>query len=328
MAVLICGGAGYIGSHFVRRLADEGEEIVVIDNLVTGHRQAVEKRAEFYEGNIADRALLRDIFKKHSIESVVHFAAFTQVGESMVKPLEYFENNFCATRNLLEVMSENKVKHMVFSSTAAVYGNPGVEFITEETPVHPMNPYGESKLSMERMIHWTSNNTGMTYMSMRYFNVAGAQSDGSIGEDHRPESHIVPIAINSALNNKEFTMFGDDYPTEDGTCIRDYVHVVDLADAHYLALCALRNGHPSDIFNLGSGSGYSNGEIVKNVKEVTASDFPVKIGPRRAGDPPRLVAVSEKIRQDLKWAPKYENIRTIIETATNWHRNNPKGYED
>ncbi|MFB0918256.1 MAG: UDP-glucose 4-epimerase GalE [Clostridiaceae bacterium] len=328
MAVLICGGAGYIGSHFVRRLADEGEDIIVVDNLVTGHRKAVDKRAAFYEGNIADRALMRDIFSKHQIESVVHFAAFTQVGESMVKPLEYFENNFCATRNLLEVMAENEVKHMVFSSTAAVYGNPGVEFITEKTPVNPMNPYGESKLSMERMIHWTANNTGMTYMSMRYFNVAGAQPDGSIGEDHRPESHIVPIAINSALNNKEFTIFGDDYPTEDGTCVRDYVHVVDLADAHYLALCALRQGHSSDIFNLGSGSGYSNGEIVKNVKEVTSSDFPVKTGPRRAGDPPRLVAVSEKIRQDLKWTPKHENIRTIIETATNWHKNKPKGYED
>ncbi len=328
MAILVCGGAGYIGSHFVRRLAQEQEDIVVVDALFTGHREAVDPKAEFILGNIGDQELMRKVFSTHSIEAVVHFAAYTQVGESMVKPLEYFGNNFCATQKLLEVMKEFKTPYMVFSSTAAVYGDPGQSAITEATPTLPMNPYGESKLAMEKMIYWTAQATGLKYMSMRYFNVAGAQSDGSIGEDHRPETHIIPIAVKAALNNKPFTIFGDDYPTPDGTCIRDYVHVVDLADAHYLAVKALRAGHSSDTYNLGSGSGFSNGEIIRNVKEVTGIDFPVTYGERRPGDPPKLVAVSDKIRKDLGWTPQHENMRVIIETAARWHKSHPFGYSE
>lgn len=326
MSVLVCGGAGYIGSHLVRRLCDEKEDVIVVDNLCTGHRQAVDKRAEFIEGDISDQPLMRKVFEKHDIEAVIHFAAYTQVGESMIKPLEYFRNNVCATESLLEVMRDFKVRHMVFSSTAAVYGNPENEMITEKSATRPVNPYGESKLAMEKMIHWMSNAAGMTYMALRYFNVAGAQSDGTIGEDHRPETHIVPIAVKAALSNSEFRIFGNDYPTSDGTCIRDYVHVVDLADAHYLALKALRTGHKSDVFNLGSGSGYSNGQIIENVKKVTGTDFPVTYSERRPGDPPRLVAVSDKVRRDLGWNPQNESIEKIITDAVNWHRTHPKGY--
>lgn len=328
MSVLVCGGAGYIGSHFVRRLAQENEDIIVVDALYTGHRAAVDPRAKFILGDIGDKDLMREVFTAHDIEAVIHFAAFSQVGESMKDPLKYFSNNFCATQRLLEVMQEFKTKYMVFSSTAAVYGDPGIPAITEDTPTMPVNPYGESKLAMEKMIAWTARCSDLKYMSMRYFNVAGAQPDGSIGEDHSPETHIIPIAVRSALNNTTFTIFGSDYPTSDGTCIRDYVHVVDLADAHYLALNALRAGHDSDIFNLGSGAGFSNGEIINNTKEVIGVDFPVVYGDRRAGDPPRLVAVSDKIRKDLGWAPQHENMRTIIETAALWHKGHPNGYDD
>lgn len=327
MAVLVCGGAGYIGSHFVRKLVREQEEVIVVDALFTGHRQAVDEQARFYLGNIGDQALMRQIFSDHDIEAVIHFAAYTQVGESMQKPLAYFGNNFCATQRLLEIMSEFDTPYMVFSSTAAVYGDPGDAPITELTPARPMNPYGESKLAMERMIHWTGKATGLRYMSMRYFNVAGADPSGEIGEDHRPETHIIPIALKAALHDEPFTIFGDDYPTPDGTCVRDYVHVADLADAHYLALNALRGGHDSDIYNLGSGSGFSNGEIIANIKAVTGRQFPVKIGARRPGDPPRLVAVSDKIRRDLGWAPRLEDMHQIITTAARWHQAHPDGYE-
>ncbi|PKK40125.1 UDP-glucose 4-epimerase [Clostridiaceae bacterium JG1575] len=328
MSILVCGGAGYIGSHFVRMLCDQGDDVVVADALFTGHREAVDPRATFYPINIADEVALRELFEAHDLQAVVHFAAYSQVGESMKKPLDYFENNVAATLTLLQVMRDFQIPHLVFSSTAAVYGDPGNEDLTEKTPPRPMNPYGESKLAMERMIHWMAEATGMTYMSMRYFNVAGAWPDGTLGEDHRPETHIIPIAVNASLKSRPFTIFGSDYPTPDGTCVRDYVHVMDLVAAHLLALSALQKGAASSIYNLGSGSGYSNGAIVRAVEEVTGVPFPVTYGPRRPGDPARLVAVSQKIRQELGWTPQYESLRAIIESAVRWHRAHPEGYSD
>lgn len=328
MSVLVCGGAGYIGSHFVRRLVREGEDVLVLDDLSTGHAQAVDPHARMIVGDIGDQALLREIFRRYPIEAVIHFAASSQVGESMKNPLAYYRNNVCNTQRLLEVMDEFSTRFLVFSSSAAVYGDPGTDPITEQTATRPVNPYGESKLAMERMIHWTAQAGSLRYLSMRYFNVAGASMEGTIGEDHRPETHIIPLAVKAALENRPFTLFGQDYPTPDGTCIRDYIHVEDLADAHLLALNALRAGHPSDVFNLGSGSGFSNGEIIRAIQAVTGREFPVQSGPRRAGDPARLVAVSDRIRRELGWKPAYDDIGALIRTAVQWHRQHPQGYRD
>ena len=327
MNVLVIGGAGYIGSHAVNKLIKKDYNVSVLDNLVTGHRDAVDEAATFYLGDIRDKAILNQIIQEEQIEAIFHFAASSLVGESVEKPLKYFNNNVVGMEVLLEVMQENDVKKIIFSSTAAVYGDVQAPLITEDEPKAPTSPYGESKLMMENMIKWCDLAHGIKFVSLRYFNVAGALSTGEIGEDHDPETHLIPIVLQTALGQRNaMTIFGDDYNTPDGTCIRDYVHVEDLIDAHILALEYLNTNTESQIFNLGSSTGYSVKEIVEASRKVTGKEIPVKIGERRAGDPAKLVAASEKAREILGWKPAYETIEGIIQTAWNWHEANPEGY--
>lgn len=327
MNVLVIGGAGYIGSHAVNKLIKKDYNVSVLDNLVTGHRDAVDEAATFYLGDIRDKTMLNQIVQDEQIEAIFHFAASSLVGESVEKPLKYFNNNVVGMEVLLEVMQENDVKKIIFSSTAAVYGDVQAPLITEDEPKAPTSPYGESKLMMENMIKWCDLAHGIKFVSLRYFNVAGALSTGEIGEDHDPETHLIPIVLQTALGQRNaMTIFGDDYNTPDGTCIRDYVHVEDLIDAHILALEYLNTNAESQIFNLGSSTGYSVKEIVEASRKVTGKEIPVKIGERRAGDPAKLVAASEKAREILGWKPAYETIEGIIQTAWNWHEANPEGY--
>ena len=329
MSIVVLGGAGYIGSHAVYQLIDEGYDTVVIDNLQTGHKGAIHPQARFYEGDIRDKSFLREVFTKENIDAVLHFAAYSLVGESMEKPLEYFRNNVYGTQVLLEVMNEFHVKHIVFSSTAATYGEQDRMPITEDMLTNPTNAYGETKLTMEKLMKWCDTAYDMKYVSLRYFNVAGARSSGEIGEDHHPETHLIPVVLQVALEQREFiSIFGEDYPTEDGTCIRDYIHVEDLIAAHILALKYLQNGGESNIFNLGSNKGFSVKEIIEAARAVTGHELPAKIAPKRAGDPSTLIASSEKAKRILGWAPKRASIQTIIEDAWNWHRANPSGYGD
>lgn len=327
MTILVLGGAGYIGSHGVDQLIEKGYDVVVVDNLQTGHREALHPKARFYEGDARDKAFLQSVFKKETINGVLHFAANSLVGESMEIPLRYFNNNVYGTQILLEVMEEFDVKHIVFSSSAATYGEPKVIPIEETAATNPENPYGETKLMMEKMLKWCDSAYGMRYVALRYFNVAGAKLDGTIGEDHTPETHLLPIILQTALGQrKELTIFGNDYPTPDGTCIRDYVHVVDLINAHILALEYLTAGNPSNTFNLGSSAGFSVKEMVEAAREITGKEIPEKVVERRAGDPSTLVAASEKARTVLGWNPQYTNMTTIIESAWNWHVHHPNGY--
>ncbi|MFC4696479.1 UDP-glucose 4-epimerase GalE [Enterococcus aquimarinus] len=329
MSILVLGGAGYIGSHAVDQLVNKGYEVVVVDNLLTGHEQAIHPKAVFYKGDVRDKEFLTTVFDKEDIDGVMHFAASSLVGESVEKPLMYFNNNVYGMQILLEVMQEHDVKHIVFSSTAATYGEPKESPITEQTPTNPKNPYGESKLAMEKMMKWCDGAYGMKYVALRYFNVAGAKRDASIGEDHTPESHLVPIILQVALGQREsLAIFGDDYATPDGTCIRDYVHVEDLIAAHILALEYLKAGNDSNVFNLGSNNGYSVKEMLDAAREVTGKEIAAKVAPRRAGDPASLVASSEKAKTVLGWEPEYTDVKKIIETAWNWHVSHPNGYQD
>ncbi len=326
--ILICGGAGYIGSHAVYRFIEKGEQVVVVDNLQTGHRKAVHPDAIFYEGDIRHRHFLSDIFKKHEIDTVIHFAANSLVGESAKQPLAYYNNNVYGTEVLLDVMNEHGVTQIVFSSTAAVYGEPKQIPIQEEDETNPESPYGETKLAMEKMMKWVSVAHGIRYISLRYFNVAGAYGT-MIGEDHRPETHLIPLILQVPLGKREVIhIFGDDYDTHDGTCIRDYIHVLDLVDAHMLAVQKLRNGGESDIYNLGNGNGFSVKEVVEAARHVTGHSIPAKIISRRPGDPARLVASSEKAKRELGWKPIYTSIDEIVASAWEWHRANPNGYEE
>ncbi|UTE77479.1 UDP-glucose 4-epimerase GalE [Rossellomorea sp. KS-H15a] len=328
MSILVLGGAGYIGSHAVYQLIDEGYDVVVMDNLQTGHEDAVHPEAKLYQGDIKDKEFLRNVFKKEKVDGVLHFAANSLVGESMEKPLEYFDNNVYGTQVLLEVMKEYGVKHIVFSSTAATYGDQDVVPITEGLPTIPTNAYGETKLTMEKMMKWCDRAYGMKYVALRYFNVAGARKSGEIGEDHTPETHLIPVILQVALGKREhISVFGNDYPTADGTCIRDYIHVEDLIEAHILALKYLQNGGESDVFNLGSSQGYSVFEIIHSVREVTGHPIPQVIDQRRAGDPATLVASSEKAKRVLGWNPSRNDIRQIVEDAWKWHVANPAGYK-
>lgn len=328
MSILVLGGAGYVGSHAVYQLFDQGYEVVVIDNLQTGHRDAVHPKAAFYEGDIRSREFMRSVFEKENIEAILHFAANSLVGESMVEPLKYFDNNVYGTQIVLEMMKEFGVKHIVFSSTAAVYGEQKVVPITEEAATIPTNTYGETKLAMEKMMAWCEKAFDLNYVSLRYFNVASARSDGQIGEDHNPETHLIPVVLEAALGKRPaVTIFGGDYDTADGTCVRDYIHVEDLIDAHLLALRYLQNGGSSNIFNLGSSQGFSVKEIVETAKEVTGLDIPVKIGERRYGDPSTLIASSEKAKEILGWNPTKTSIHQIISNAWNWHQHHPDGYQ-
>ena len=328
MSVLVLGGAGYIGSHAVHQLIDQGAHVVVVDNLETGHREAVHPEAVFYGGDIRNADFLNEVFEKETIDEVLHFAANSLVGESMENPLKYFDNNVYGTQVLLKAMVDNDVKKIVFSSTAATYGEPEAVPITETMPTNPTSTYGETKLAMEKLMKWTGLAHGLKFVSLRYFNVAGARETAGIGEDHRPESHLVPLILQTALGQrKEITVFGDDYDTPDGTCIRDYVHVEDLIDAHLLALAYLRNDGDSDVFNLGSSQGFSVNEMIDAARSVTGKDIPVKTGPRRAGDPSILIASSEKARQVLGWTPRRTSVTKIISDAWNWHSAHPAGYE-
>lgn len=329
MSILVLGGAGYIGSHTVDHLCDMGYNVVVADNLETGHIQSVNENATFYQGDIRDREFLIKIFQSENITDVIHFAAFSIVPESMKDPLKYFDNNTSGMISLLEVMRDFDVKHIIFSSTAATYGEPKQIPIKESDPTIPTNPYGESKLAMEKIIHWSEIAYGIKYVALRYFNVAGAKPDGSIGEDHNPETHLIPVVLEVAAGQRDkLTIFGDDYDTEDGTNVRDYVHVEDLAEAHRLAMEYLRAGNDSDIFNLGSSTGFSNKEILKSAREVTGKEIPAEIGPRRAGDPSTLIADSTKARKILKWSPKYDDVHKIIEDAWNFKKQHLNGYKE
>ncbi|GAP03361.1 UDP-galactose 4-epimerase [Fructobacillus pseudoficulneus] len=329
MSVLVLGGAGYIGSHMVRRLLDQGQDVVVVDNLVKGHRAAVAPEAKFYEVDIRDKEALSAVFEKEDIGAVVHFAAFSIVPESVAEPLKYFDNNTAGMVTLLEVMKDYDVKKIVFSSTAATYGNPVNIPIKETDPQNPINPYGESKLMMEKMMAWADSAYDIKWVALRYFNVAGALEDGSIGEDHGPETHLVPIILQAAAGQRDYIeMFGDDYNTPDGFNVRDYVHVVDLADAHILALDYLAKGNKSAQFNLGSATGFSVKEMVEAAREATGVNIEAKIGPRRPGDPDILVADSSQAREVLGWQPKYDNVQDIIKTAWNWKEKHPNGYDD
>lgn len=329
MSILVLGGAGYIGSHAVYQLIDQNEKVVVIDNLQTGHRKAIHPKATFYEGDIRDLAFLRTVFEQETIDAVLHFAANSLVGESMEKPLQYFDNNVYGTQILLQAMVEFNIDKIIFSSTAATYGNVTTMPITEDVVPNPTNAYGETKLTMEKMIKWCEQAHPIRYVSLRYFNVAGAREDGAIGEDHTPETHLVPIILQTALGQRsEITIFGDDYNTEDGTCIRDYVHVEDLIDAHLRALHYLNEGGSSDIFNLGSSKGFSVKEMIEAARNVTKHPIPAVLGERRAGDPDTLIASAEKAKKVLGWSPQRTSIAKIIEDAWHWHVNHPTGYEE
>lgn len=325
--ILVCGGAGYIGSHTVYQLVDKGEEVVIVDNLETGHIEAVNPKAKFCNVDIRNEEELDKVFKENNITEVIHFAANSLVGESMTNPLKYFNNNVHGTEVLLKVMIANNVKKIVFSSTAAIYGEATRMPIVETDKTEPTNAYGETKLAMEKMMKWADIAHGVQYVSLRYFNVAGAHVTGSIGEDHSPETHLIPLILQVPLEKREFiSIFGEDYDTEDGTCIRDYIHVIDLANAHIRAVEYLRGGNSSDIFNLGNGNGFSVKEMIDAARKVTGHEIPAKICERRAGDPARLIASAEKARAVLNWKPEYTNVEDIISAAWNWHKNNPNGF--
>ncbi|GAY77181.1 UDP-glucose 4-epimerase GalE [Sporolactobacillus inulinus] len=327
MSILVLGGAGYIGSHAVYQLIDAGEDVVVVDNLQTGHKEALHPKAKFYQGDIRDKACLDSVFKKETIKGVIHFAANSLVGESVEKPLKYFNNNVYGMQVLLETMHENNVNHIVFSSTAATYGEPEVVPITEEMPTKPTNPYGESKLTMEKMMKWCDRAYGMRFVALRYFNVAGASKSGKIGEDHHPETHLIPIVLQVAAGERDhISIFGDDYATKDGTCVRDYVHIEDLIAAHRLALRYLFDGGKSDVFNLGSSEGFSVKEIIDAARKVTGKTIPAELAPRRAGDPSTLIASPKKAKSVLGWKPQHTNIPEILADAWAWHSSHPQGY--
>lgn len=329
MTVLILGGAGYIGSHTVLEFLDRGYKVAVADNLQSGHIEALHPDARFYCGDIRDKNFLDNLFKKENIEAVIHFAANSLVGESMQDPLKYYDNNLYGTMVLLKSMVENNVKKIVFSSTAATYGEPENIPILETDRTNPTNTYGETKLSMEKMFKWVSSAHGVKFVSLRYFNACGAHKSAKIGEDHMPETHLIPIVLQVPNKKREFVnIFGDDYDTPDGTCIRDYIHVCDLAAAHYLALEYLKNGGESDIFNLGSGTGFSVKEVIEAAREVTGDKIPAVISPKRSGDPARLVASSDKAKNILGFKPCCTDLKEIIQTAWMWHKKHPEGYKN
>lgn len=326
MKLLVVGGAGYIGSHTVRRLNQQGHQVLVFDNLCTGHRQAVPP-GQLIVGELSQVDHLSRVLRENGIEAVLHFAAFALVGESVSDPASYYQNNVVGTLNLLAAMRSSGVSRIVFSSTTATYGTPQQLPITEQEPQNPINPYGFSKLVIERVLDDYASAYGLAYVALRYFNAAGASPVGDLGEDHTPESHLIPIILQVALGQRSnVTLFGDDYPTHDGTCIRDYIHVDDLADAHLLALNKLIPGKGLKL-NLGSGAGYSVKEIVNMGRQITKHAIPTSIGPRRAGDPPELVADASRARELLDWSPRYSDLQTIVETAWRWHREHPQGYK-
>jgi len=325
MKILVTGGAGYIGSHTVGELQRQGFEIVVFDNLVYGHKESVP--CPLFVGDLLNKSQINEVFEKNKFDGVIHFAAYALAGESMEKPAKYFENNILGGLNLLEAMKNFGVKYIVFSSTCAIYGYPQKLPVGEEEEKKPVSVYGESKLAFEKILNWYDQIYEIKNVCLRYFNACGASLDGSLGEDHHPETHIIPVAMQVVLGQKEkFTIFGDDYQTSDGTCVRDYIHVLDLAYAHIKALEYLFAGGNSNYFNVGTGKGYSNKEIIEKIREVSGINFPVEIGPRRKGDPDAIYADNSKIKKILNWKPEYSDLETIIKTAWNWHKNHPCGF--
>jgi len=325
--ILVTGGAGYIGSHVVRELLRQNRKPAVFDNLQTGHRTAA-KGALFIEGDLSDQKKLKEIFQSYSIDAVMHFAADCLVGESVQNPVKYFNNNVKNGLNLIEIMEVFKARKFIFSSSAAVYGEPNTIPIGEDHPCLPTNPYGETKWILEKVLQAFHDGGKLNFISLRYFNAAGADSDGKSGEDHSPETHLIPLVIKAALDGTSVPVLGTDYPTPDGTCIRDYIHVTDLAHAHMLALLKLDQEKISGIYNLGNGNGFSVREVIEMVKKVTGRKVASIDSARRPGDPARLVASSKKIREELGWAPNFPDLETIVETAWKWHKNHPRGYGD
>ena len=327
MAILVTGGAGYIGSHCVAALIERGADVVVVDDLSKGHREAL-KGGRLYVGSVADRAFLDDVFSREPIEAVIHFAAFSLVGESMQVPEQYFRNNVTAGLTLIETMLAHKVPYLVFSSTAATFGEPEYVPIDEAHPQNPTNPYGESKLIVEKMLKWCDLAHGLKFCALRYFNVAGAWHDGSIGEDHRPESHLIPLILQVAQGKREqLSLFGTDYPTKDGTCIRDYIHVVDLAKGHVKAIEKLKENPGVEIYNLGTGIGYSVLDIIHNFEKACGRKLPYEVTARRPGDIAECYADCSKAKKELGWEAQY-TLKDMCEDSWRWQKNNPNGYED
>jgi len=327
MNVLVAGGAGYIGSNMVAMLAGQGHQPVVYDNLSKGHKAAIGD-VDFVEGDLADYDLLIKTLEDKKIEAVMHFAAFIEVGESVAEPLRYYQNNVCNTHTVLQAMQAVGVGKFVFSSTAAVYGIPENVPITENTAKKPINPYGETKWAVERMCHFLSDAGRLNYAALRYFNACGAGGDGAIGEDHQPESHLIPLIIKAAMGQREdIKIFGTDYPTEDGTCVRDYIHIEDLCSAHLLALNKLGN-ESEQVYNLGNGKGYSVRQVIDTVRKVSGKDFKVVEVERRPGDPAVLTSDASKAKKELGWSPKWTDLEKIVESAWKWHNKYPDGYPD
>ena len=325
--ILVAGGAGYIGSHMVALLVKRGYEVIVADNLRTGHWQAVKGAKKLYVGDLRDNAFLEQVFSENDIDGVINFAAFSLVGESVTNPLKYYGNNVEGAVSLLSAMKAHGVDKMVFSSTAATYGEPEKQPIEEHDRTEPTNPYGATKLAIENILKWCDRAYGIRYAALRYFNAAGSDTETGIGEDHDPESHLIPLVMKTALGQRDHIgIFGEDYPTADGTCVRDYIHVNDLAEAHLLALEYLAGGGSSDVFNLGSGDGYSVKEIIETARRVTGREIKATVEPRRAGDPSVLIASNKKAAEVLGWKP-VRGLEQIISDAWAWHSGHPNGYE-
>ncbi|MBI2613536.1 MAG: UDP-glucose 4-epimerase GalE [Candidatus Levybacteria bacterium] len=324
MKILITGGAGYIGSFMVKAALDKDYEVVVVDSLERGHRDYVDKKAQFILGDLKDKKFVDTVFLEHKFDSVVHFAGFISMAESVDNPYIYFDNNVNGSLNLIQSMAKNGVNNFIFSSTAGVYGDPVKTPIAEDHPKNPTNPYGESKLMVERILSWYGDIYGLNFASLRYFNAAGASLNGEVGENHSPESHLIPNAINAILNKTQFTLYGNDYPTMDGTCVRDYVHVVDLVEAHILAISKLQSGGGKFFYNVGTGNGYSNKQVLDMIKKVSGSEINIKNAGRREGDADVLIADPNLINKDLGFSPKYSDLETIIKSAWEWHKKNSK----
>lgn len=325
--ILVIGGAGYIGSHMCKRLAQSGYQPIVLDSLVSGHREAV-KWGAFVNGSLNDVLMLKHIFEQQAIDAVMHFAAFCYVGESVNNPAIYYQNNVAATISLLQAMIEANVKKFIFSSSCATYGEPIEIPISENHPQNPINPYGRTKLMVEQIINDFGNAYGLSSVVLRYFNAAGADPEGELGEDHRPETHLIPLVLQAALGRKQdLKVFGNDYATKDGTCIRDYIHINDLASAHLLALERLLSGHSGGNYNLGNGDGYSVLEVIEAAQKITGKPIPFEIEDRRSGDPAILIGSSQKAMDELGWKPNYAALDVIIKHAWNWHKKNPEGYK-
>ncbi|MGI6153402.1 MAG: UDP-glucose 4-epimerase GalE [Christensenellaceae bacterium] len=327
MSVLVLGGAGYIGSHTVRELVAANEDVAVADSLETGHRAAVDSGARFYEGDIRDETFLDSVFAKEKASVIMHFAANSLVAESMQNPVKYYENNVGGAVSLVKAMAKYGAESIVFSSTAATYGEPKRVPILEQDDTTPANPYGETKLAMEKLFKWSDVAYGIRYVSLRYFNAAGADNSGEIGEDHSPETHLIPLVLQVPLGKRQaISVYGTDYPTKDGTCVRDYIHVTDLAEAHILAMRYLADGGKSDIFNLGNGVGFTVKEVVEAARKITGHSIPCIESARREGDPAKLIAASEKAASVLGWRPKHAGLDSIIGSAWKWHSMHPDGF--